>query len=81
MELMDKMDKMLAENERYHFEMDVKTLQDIEDRKREVDLQAHQRLMKIQKQRSLKGEFKNEVLHSYKLNVLYWHLWKNLYHP
>ncbi len=64
MELMGKIDKMLSENERYHFEMDVKTLQAIEDRKREVELQAHQRLMNIQEQRSLKGEFKNEVLHS-----------------
>uniref|UniRef100_A0A8C1UBV0 GTPase IMAP family member 8 n=1 Tax=Cyprinus carpio TaxID=7962 RepID=A0A8C1UBV0_CYPCA len=54
MELMGKIDKMLAENERCHFEMDVKTLQEIEDRKREVELKAHQRLMNIQKQRSLK---------------------------
>ncbi|XP_026084283.1 GTPase IMAP family member 8-like [Carassius auratus] len=54
MELMGKIDQMLAENERCHFEMDVKTLQETEDKKREVELKAHQRLMNIQKQRSLK---------------------------
>ncbi|KAK7129802.1 hypothetical protein R3I93_019442 [Phoxinus phoxinus] len=52
LELMGKIDKMVAENERLHFEMDVKALQEIEDRKREVELKAHQRLMKIQRQRS-----------------------------
>lgn len=35
---MGKIDKMVQENERNHFEMDVTTLQDIEDRKREVEL-------------------------------------------
>ncbi|XP_043092242.1 GTPase IMAP family member 8 [Puntigrus tetrazona] len=52
MELMGKIDKMLAEDERYQFEMDVKTLQEIKDRKREVELKAYKRLMNIQKQRS-----------------------------
>ncbi|XP_051748101.1 GTPase IMAP family member 8 isoform X2 [Ctenopharyngodon idella] len=52
MELMGKIDKMVAENERQHFKMDVKALKEIEDRKREVELKAHQRLMKIRKQRS-----------------------------
>ncbi|KAI2665565.1 GTPase IMAP family member 8 [Labeo rohita] len=52
MELMGKIDKIVAENEQHHFEMDVKILQEIEDRKREVELKAHQRLVKIHKQRS-----------------------------
>ncbi|XP_067284449.1 GTPase IMAP family member 8 [Pseudorasbora parva] len=52
LELMGKIDKMAAENERQYFKMDVKALQEIEDRKREVELKAHQRLMKIHKLRS-----------------------------
>ncbi|XP_073694583.1 uncharacterized protein, partial [Garra rufa] len=52
MELMGKIDKMVAENQQHHFEMDVKILQETEDRKREVEIKAHHRLMQIHKQRS-----------------------------
>lgn len=57
MELMEKIDKMVVENEGRHFEMDVKSLAEIEDRKREVELRAQQRLMEMLDQRSnMKGE-------------------------
>ncbi|XP_051544289.1 GTPase IMAP family member 8 [Myxocyprinus asiaticus] len=49
-EMMVKIDKMVAGNP--HFEMDHKTLQEIEDKRREVELKAHQRLIRIHKQRA-----------------------------
>nr|XP_055045871.1 GTPase IMAP family member 8 [Misgurnus anguillicaudatus] len=52
MELMGKITQIVERNERCHFEMDIRTLQEMEQRKREVELKAHQRLIRIQNQRA-----------------------------
>nr|XP_017210941.2 GTPase IMAP family member 8 [Danio rerio] len=56
MELMEKIDKLVEEHEGRHFEIEVKSLEEIEDRKREVELRAQQRLMEMLDRRSnMKG--------------------------
>lgn len=57
MELMGKIDKLVEGNERRHFKIDASTLQEMEDSKREVEVKAHQRLIRTQNQRTtIKGE-------------------------
>ncbi|KAI7792155.1 putative GTPase IMAP family member 8-like [Triplophysa rosa] len=59
MKLMRKIDQMVEGNERRLFEIDERTLQEIEDEKREIEVKAHQRVIRIQNQRAtIKGEFK-----------------------
>lgn len=52
MELMGKITQIVERNERCYFEMDKRTLQEMEQRKREVELKAHQRLIRIQNQKA-----------------------------
>lgn len=52
MELMRKINQMVEGNERHHFEIDARTLQEMEDRKRDVEVKAQQRLIGIQNQRA-----------------------------
>ncbi|XP_056312064.1 GTPase IMAP family member 8 [Danio aesculapii] len=52
MELMEKIDQLVEENEGRHFEMDVKSLEEVEDRKSGAELRAQQRLMEMLNQRS-----------------------------
>ncbi|TRY58914.1 hypothetical protein DNTS_003121 [Danionella cerebrum] len=51
-QMMGKIDKIVKENEKQHFVMDVKILQEVENRKRDVDIKAQQRLLKMHKRRS-----------------------------
>lgn len=59
MELMRKINQMVEGNERRHFEIDARTLQETEERKRDVEVKAHQRLIRIQNQRAtIKSEYR-----------------------